>query len=98
MMADAGLLVDIVEVKRRVGAVEIDLAEDRKEWKEYLARVRKETCAAPDVVDVAVKLMEAKLEARLARVDGKLGATLAQNWILMGGVCAALLKIFGVIP
>jgi hypothetical protein len=98
MMADAGLAVDIGEVKRRVGAVEIALNEDRREWKEYLSRVRKETCAAPDVVDAAVKLMEAKVETRLAKVDGKLGASIAQNWILMGGVSAALLKIFGVIP
>ena len=97
-MADAGLIADMRGVERRVGAVEIMLSEDRKEWKDYLARVRRETCAAPDVVDAAVKLMEAKIETRLAKMDGSLKASIAQNWILMGGVSAALLKIFGVIP
>ena len=97
-MADAGLVVDIGEVKRRLGQMEAAFNADREEWKEYLARVRRETCAAPDVVDAAVKLMEAKLEAKLAKVDGNLRGSLVQNWILMGGVFTALLKIFGVIP
>lgn len=97
-MADAGLLVDIVELKRRASAIEGDIAEDRKTWRDYLARERRATCPAPGEIAQAIKESELKTDVKIAKMDAKLNGSLVQNWLIMGGVCAALLKIFGVIP
>jgi hypothetical protein len=95
-MADAGIIVDIGEMKRRVLAIETDNAEDRREWKEYLARTRRETCAAPGEVSRAIEVSESRTDVKLAKIDGKLRGSIAQNWILMGSVAVALAKLFGV--
>lgn len=95
-MADAGYLGG--ELARRVAGLEAERESDRREWNNYLNGERRRTCAAPGEVAKAVELSETRTEVKLSKVEGKLNGTITQNWILMGGVLTALLKIFGVIP